>query len=176
VLEKGGCLRTCTKCNTEKDESEFYEKGKSHGDSWCKACRRADSKRWREQNPKKFRQQLKSWRERNPNSGKEWRELHPNYSIEHAYDLTKNEWDALFEKQGRCCAICKATSPSGIKNGRWHTDHDHETGEVRGILCGNCNLGLGNFKDNPSLLRSAVAYLERQSVPCALRELGSQAA
>jgi hypothetical protein len=43
----------------------------------------------------------------------------------------------------------------------WHTDHNHETGCFRGILCGNCNTGLGKFRDAPHLLRLGADYLER---------------
>lgn len=51
------------------------------------------------------------------------------------------------------CIICGLEAPVVV-------DHDHETKEVRGGLCVNCNLGLGHFKDNPDLLRFAALYLE----------------
>jgi len=51
------------------------------------------------------------------------------------------------------CIICGVEAPVVV-------DHDHTTKEVRGGLCANCNLGLGHFKDNPTLLRFAALYLE----------------
>ena len=53
------------------------------------------------------------------------------------------------------CAICGATDK------RFHVDHDHTTGHVRGLLCGPCNQTLGLMQDEPARLRAAAAYLER---------------
>jgi hypothetical protein len=65
----------------------------------------------------------------------------------------------LWRAQGRQCGGgCGRYSP-GTRG--WHLDHDHVTNKVRGILCHNCNLGLGNSQDNPDLLRSWAAYVER---------------
>jgi hypothetical protein len=56
------------------------------------------------------------------------------------------------------CAICHGPS---VNARRLNRDHDHKTGRERGYLCHNCNIGLGNFKDDPALLAAAAAYLER---------------
>lgn len=61
----------------------------------------------------------------------------------------------MIEAQNGICLIC------GDELVRPHVDHDHKTGNVRGILCFNCNGGLGKFKDDMSLLLSAVLYLDR---------------
>ncbi len=55
--------------------------------------------------------------------------------------------------QGGVCALCR-TAPAA------HVDHDHATGGVRELLCFNCNGGLGQFKDDPALLRAAARYVE----------------
>jgi hypothetical protein len=61
-------------------------------------------------------------------------------------------------KQNGCCAICGGDG-SSHKN-RLHVDHDHKTGTYRGVLCHNCNLGLGHFKDDVILLKAAIEYIE----------------
>lgn len=78
------------------------------------------------------------------------------------YGLTKKEYGGLLEKQEYACAICK--TPHIDENGkRLFIDHNHSIGmeAVRGLLCGQCNLGLGAFKDSPSVLRAAAKYLEK---------------
>jgi hypothetical protein len=74
--------------------------------------------------------------------------------------LTPITWEAMLAEQGHTCAACHATIP-GSKNG-WHTDHSHDTGVVRGILCQSCNLILGYAKDDPAKLLLLVQYLGRQ--------------
>jgi hypothetical protein len=65
----------------------------------------------------------------------------------------------MLEDQGHVCAICGTKDP-GYK-GRFVVDHDHDTGNVRGLLCDRCNTGIGFLQDNIAVLRSAINYLER---------------
>lgn len=74
------------------------------------------------------------------------------------YGLTRDDFDAILEHQKGVCAICE--QPEVGKKGNLHIDHDHNTGEIRGLLCKDCNTTLGQMKDNPDLLRKAAAYLE----------------
>jgi len=76
-----------------------------------------------------------------------------NYHLIRRYDLTEVEVAAKIEEQGGMCAICGRRRPS------FHVDHDHETGKVRGMLCFNCNNGLGHFKDNVEVMRAAIEYV-----------------
>lgn len=112
-------------------------------------------KRWRAKNLEKYleygRQYQKRRAEADPNY-RRTRKLWANFR------LTPEQWDALFEAQGRRCAICHSTDP-GSKYG-WNTDHCHKTGKVRFILCAHCNRGLGAFKDSPELMRRAADALE----------------
>lgn len=61
------------------------------------------------------------------------------------------------------CEICGTTDPKGFYK-KFHTDHDHKTGVVRGLLCDQCNKGLGNFKDSIVFLKSAVRYLKKNDI------------
>jgi Recombination endonuclease VII len=75
--------------------------------------------------------------------------------LKYRYGLTTDQWETLFDTQGRKCKICLTGDPSG----HWHTDHCHTTDKVRGILCRGCNTGLGQFKENKAALMRAVDYL-----------------
>lgn len=78
------------------------------------------------------------------------------------YGLSIPEYKRLVEAQGGVCAICRRPETATTKAGTpkpLSVDHDHDTGEVRGLLCSTCNVGIGMFKDDPSLLRLAAAYL-----------------
>jgi hypothetical protein len=72
------------------------------------------------------------------------------------YGISPIEFAALLEQQAGLCAICCEPMVPGKQT---HVDHNHSTGEVRGLLCNSCNVGVGMFKDDFIRLTSAVAYL-----------------
>ncbi|WP_345346738.1 endonuclease VII domain-containing protein [Actinoallomurus liliacearum] len=80
-----------------------------------------------------------------------------NYLLKHRYGLTEQEVDAFSGRRGDLCLICLHRRPL-------HVDHDHATGEVRGMLCFRCNGALGQFKDDAKVMRRAVDYLEGRLV------------
>lgn len=79
-----------------------------------------------------------------------------NKHLKERYGVTAEDVAAMISEQGGKCAIC------GERDAE-HVDHDHATGEVRGILCFTCNVGLGNFQDRTDLMEKAVRYLREES-------------
>lgn len=82
--------------------------------------------------------------------------------------MSETEYQARLEQQGGVCAICGSTE-GGLNRERTGPiklakDHCHKTGEWRGLLCRNCNLGLGLFKDDVELLLRAAEYLKNGGV------------
>jgi hypothetical protein len=69
----------------------------------------------------------------------------------------------MLEAQGRQCALCGKEWQGFNKSKSLVIDHCHETGKVRGLLCGDCNTALGRFGDDPVRLRAAITYLENAS-------------
>lgn len=79
------------------------------------------------------------------------------------YGIDFPTYEAMLKEQGGCCAIC-GNPPHG--RGRTNglvVDHDHATGAARGLLCGNCNTGIGLLDESPDVLTQAVRYLARRS-------------
>ena len=74
------------------------------------------------------------------------------------YGISLEQYDQMYDDQGGQCAICGTSTPGGARN-RFHLDHCHLTGEIRGLLCHKCNNGLGYFNDDPSMLLEAFRYL-----------------
>lgn len=75
---------------------------------------------------------------------------------ERRYGLTEAGYNLLLEQQGGVCAICSQPPREGRSLA---IDHDHRTGRFRGLLCDDCNRGLGMFRDSPAALVAAAAYL-----------------
>ena len=123
-----------------------------------------DGQRQRMKDPAKKAAQLARTREWNEKNRRRKREL----AFKHKYGIELVEYERRHAEQEGLCAICRRpetiTDPrlEGIGRGtrRLAVDHDHATGEVRGLLCYNCNTALGLFRDDPEALRAAIAYLE----------------
>ncbi len=128
-------MKTCSKCREDKPSSEFF-KNKAQKDGFanqCKPCH-TENERWKHMRNK--------------------------------YGLTPDSFWALYNEQDGLCAICEVDIQPFEKRAGKHkigcaVDHCHETGNVRGLLCNLCNMGLGLFRDTPELLTSAIKYLER---------------
>ena len=74
--------------------------------------------------------------------------------LKYRYDLTRKQYEDMKIVQGYLCALC------GEEPNKWCVDHNHDTGQVRGLLCNRCNTGLGKFKDSIDELKKAIYYLE----------------
>lgn len=99
--------------------------------------------------------ECKLHREKNPELH---RRLHRKNQLHNLYGLTIADYERMYLDQTGRCYLCGSedwTMPRGCL----HVDHDHKTGKVRGLLCENCNRGLGMFKDDLLLLRKAAAYV-----------------
>lgn len=120
--------------------------------------RAADPQKYRDQenkyraaNRERYNAKAQAWKKANP---EKVRAINRKFN----FDVTQEEWDAQFQAQDECCAICKTDHPGTDRH--WATDHDHVTGRLRGILCHPCNKALGHVQDRPEVLRAAADYLD----------------
>jgi hypothetical protein len=74
------------------------------------------------------------------------------------YGISLDQFADMLAAQDHACAICGTKEPKG-RGCTFHVDHCHTTGVVRGLLCHHCNVGLGNFRDDPERLTAALQYL-----------------
>lgn len=134
--------KVCIKCKGDPQPlSNFSKKGNGkYFSSYCKKCQQ---------------QRVKNWRINNPNKAEKKRLR----DILRRYDITEKQYNELFKFQKGKCAIC-GTHQKNL-NRKLGVDHDHITGEVRGLLCSACNTGLGLFKDDFELLEIASDYLQK---------------
>jgi len=151
--------RICTTCKRELPLEAFghQKQGKYGLKSWCKECCRQKRRAHYVANRVRANQLNRAWISRN--LGKVHR-MQRGVRLKRLCGVTLEQFETVFNAQGRRCAVCGSDSPRGKG---WHADHDHKTGAFRGVLCGRCNPGLGLFGDSPEMLRLAADYLEKSS-------------
>ena len=119
------------------------------GRKTCRSCRNAMSRAWNKKNRKSRTESNKKWRHENPEKNREcWRSSY----LLRSYGITEAAYQDMLAGQGGHCLLCDATDDLVV-------DHNHETEEVRGILCRACNSGLGHLGDNPERVLAAYHYL-----------------
>jgi hypothetical protein len=128
-------IKWCRDCDAIKPLEEFVVSKKASGrGTYCKPC----------QNARTYES-----RQRLQGGSRE-------YHLKRRYGIGTKAFAAILAAQQNKCLICDRPDPE-------HVDHSHETGKVRGILCFNCNQGLGNFRDDVRVLVRAANYLMRGS-------------
>ena len=128
-------LKHCKKCDTTKPIENFYlAKGRKDGRSWwCSDCARAHRKK--KYDPAKNRE----------------------YQLKSLYNVSTEVYDLMYSQQGGACKICRKNFDSLC------VDHDHKTGNVRGLLCHKCNKAIGLLEDDISNLSNAITYLNEHA-------------
>lgn len=139
-LIKGDNYKICNSCKNKLHVSDFFLKKTTGNEnsyrlnSPCKKC---------------------SYEKRN-------KQHYLNYYRLKKYNISTGEYNEKLKNQNSCCAICKRHISKTIKpNNPFHIDHNHFTGKIRGLLCNNCNTGIGFFDENIDFLKNAIAYLNK---------------
>jgi hypothetical protein len=141
--------RTCRSCQARKPMTEFHwANSERYRRRTCKSCDDVRARATRALKPAKYARSAR------------------NRSFKRKYGLTVDDFDAMLVEQNYRCRICWER----LFITTTHVDHDHATGAVRGLLCTNCNLGLGHFRDDRWRLQNAMAYLGAAELERAVAE------
>ena len=137
-------MKKCSNCEIVKPKTDFY-RNRTHATgvrNICKLCQNTKRTENRRKNPVAASNAVR------------------RSKLKCKYGISVEQYDLMFQEQNGVCAICGRESPDGR---RLHIDHCHATNTVRGLLCCDCNRGLGIFKDNLNYLQKAFDYLQKWS-------------
>lgn len=138
--------KVCNKCG-ERQSFEMFSKDPKLPDgrhSTCRSCRTKSRNQWRLNNKDRhdYKQRSCAYRKK--------------------FNITVEDYDSLLETQGGVCAICGRIPEDNVRFGkveRLSVDHDHDTGNIRGLLCHNCNSAIGFLGDSAENIYKAFLYL-----------------
>lgn len=135
-------MRTCRKCGEEQHISEYRKRPFADGfHTQCKTCTDENSEQHRQENIEKRKSQDRARNLRNK------------------FGITIEQYNELLEKQNHCCAICDRHEDE-FKT-RMAVDHNHATGEIRGLLCTYCNHRVIGRHRNGDMLRKMADYVDQ---------------
>lgn len=134
----------CKYCHVDKPIAEFSKASRNSSgvQSYCKSCAKTYHKKYKQLNPEKS----------------------TDAHYKRSFGMTLDDVRALLHTQNNQCALCNVEL--SVLQGRGfstnaHVDHDHITGKVRGILCGNCNTALGKLGDSIESIERVLSYLKK---------------
>ncbi|TAL21629.1 MAG: hypothetical protein EPN99_07245 [Frankiales bacterium] len=169
-LHPEGQTARCVECGLVKSLQLFHrERSRPNGrNRRCKECRNARNREHVANNRQRRMESMARWRAENPDR---YAAAQRAYKLK-GYGLSPEAYEALLLAQGGVCAICCRPARSG-----WDlsVDHDHESKAVRGLLCGQCNAGIGLLRDDGAVLESALRYLQKPPAPEVLEKILGQA-
>src|SRR5262249_28416565 len=159
-------VKTCKRCGQAKELDQFYANpsGRDGKRPECKQCTATRRREWYEANREREIARVREWQVANPDRVREnlprlpaagHRTLSNRKShLKRKYGMPVEEFDEMLARQGGGCAICGRPDADNV-------DHDHATGRVRGILCFNCNIAVGQMEDDEERFAAAIVYLTR---------------
>ena len=130
--------KTCPTCGIEQPIANFYTQKRQ-----CRICIRDHQRRFRAARP----------------------DYHHGRNLKQRYGISVDEYETIIASQNSACPICEVeiSETLGYKQKRpVVVDHNHDTGEVRGILCSMCNMMLGQARESTTILYKAIVYLSER--------------
>lgn len=189
-IQLGYGKKLCRRCSTLRLVSEFSKSSRTKDglQTTCKPCHKTySSARWEHvklkhkdrysKDPERHKGYQRAYRARHPERVREAARIHAKKkrvekpeemhiqdrrsALGKNYGITQETYLEMLKKQGGVCAICARPQSDRMKY--LCVDHDHKTGEVRELLCQSCNVSLAHAKEDPLILKSMIAYVNRHS-------------
>ena len=129
-------MKKCPKCKLNLNESDFYKDNRN-----CKKCHLENMKDYHSRNKEKVAL------------------INRKHKLKKNYNISIDDYNLMLSNQNGCCKICgtKELKRKGVKY--FCVDHDHKNGNVRGLLCHDCNVLVGKLKDSLDLCKKVIQYL-----------------
>jgi hypothetical protein len=163
--------KRCRDCGEVKPLDAFYRHDGCRDGvrPECKTCNLAEKARRHAENPEPARERTRAWHEI-PENRERTKANHERYKqdgrkaisnrrshLKRKYGITLEEYEERLTAQGGVCAICRRPPRPDIS---LHVDHNHVTGELRGLLCFSCNITVGHVREDADHLASIARYLD----------------
>lgn len=152
-------MKLCPDCAQTLPLDEFFAAPKRRDGraTYCKPCHSIRNRRWGRENQERLK-------ESRTEANRRFKERHPDYRppssrysranrLWREYRLTEEDWDAMYEAQDGRCGSC-GQAPQNLV-----VDHDHATGQIRSLLCHNCNTAEGMLKSDPRRIQALLDYV-----------------
>lgn len=154
-----GDTKYCPGCKEQKKLSEFPP-NKSYAlgiESRCRACKAAYMKAHRKANPDQYKAYDRKHKDKVRNDPQHKLDRQ-NQRLKSKYGISLEIYNKMVADRNNKCDIC-GMDGSLVRYGKLKVDHDHSTGEIRGLLCDKCNFAIGLLNDNPTLIGKVLEYL-----------------
>lgn len=151
--------KICIKCGKEHPIS-FYRKSEKWRQNVCIDCNREDGRKRYYKRHEHNKEISRNYAKTRNTEKRHWDRLGCKFNLKNSKDWYTNQ----LKEQNGGCAICSSKVVSNKSHRYFYADHNHETGQLRGLLCLRCNSMIGFAKDDVRRLKSAILYLEKYNL------------
>jgi hypothetical protein len=156
-------VKNCKKCKISQPLENFNKslRHKYGKNIYCKTCVNKNTRLYYAKTVDKRKEYSQKYEKERRDRPKDHNTKKKNSRMFLIYGITDVDYKEMLMNQGGVCKVCKGP-PNVLGQKRMAIDHNHKTGEVRGLICMICNVMLGHAKDSIQILTSAIEYLKSE--------------
>lgn len=155
-LDLSSGFKFCHQCSRSRELTMFHpaKKVPNGYQTYCKECMAERHRNWRLKNPGYSAKHHSDARKKHP-------ARYRDYDRKKAFGMSPGTYAEIYKQQNGRCAICQCEDPAKLGKRGFHVDHCHTANIIRGLLCHNCNVGIGNLRHDENIMLAAIEYLRR---------------